>query len=103
MSAKPDIHLHRAHRLDPATARALAQQWMAQVGPKYGLECRTGDDGVLHFERGGIDGTLEVRPDAFELRAELGFFFKAMAPTLQAEIARKLDAMIAKAEAGGAA
>lgn len=100
MSARPDIQLHRPHRLDTDTARALAQQWLDEVGPKYGLQSRTDDDGVMHFERGGIDGTLAVGPDAFEVQARLGFFFKAMAPTLQAEIARRLDALIAQAESG---
>lgn len=100
MARQPDIHIQRPHALGLPKARRLAQQWMAQATEKYGLQFSTeeGDEGdTVRFERSGIEGTLAVRADKLDLQAELGFLFKAMGATVETEIARKIDALLAKA------
>ena len=48
-------------------------------------------------DRTEIERTQRLLGERFELQAELGFLFKAMSGTVEAEIARKLDALLAKA------
>lgn len=101
MARQPDIHIQRPHALGLPQARRLAQQWMAQAGEKYGLQFETeeGSEGdTVRFERSGIQGTLAVKADQLDLQAELGFLFKAMSGTVEAEIARKIDALLAKSQ-----
>ncbi|MEF7614988.1 polyhydroxyalkanoic acid system family protein [Aquincola sp. MAHUQ-54] len=99
MARNPDIHIQRTHALGLPQARTLARRWMAQVEEKFGLRCSLveGEDGdTVRFERTGVKGTLCVTPDGFDLQADLGFLFKPMGATIEAEIARKLDALLAQ-------
>lgn len=97
------IHIHREHALGHAAARKVAFRWAEQAEEEFGLRCtyeegRTHD--TVHFERSGVTGTLQVRPDAFELEAKLGFLLGAFKDRIEGEIVRNLDALlVAKAPA----
>jgi putative polyhydroxyalkanoate system protein len=94
-----DIHIHRSHGLGFAKARSTAWKWAEHVEEKFGMECTVveGDDrDVVAFSRSGVDGTLVVTGDAFELDAKLGFLLGAFRGTIETEIEGYLDALLAE-------
>jgi putative polyhydroxyalkanoate system protein len=105
-----DIHIHREHALGLAKARKIAWQWAEQVEAEFDMECtvlegETSD--TVEFTRPGVNGTLIVSPDHFELDAKLGLLLGAFRKTIEAEILKNLDDLLAsagtKAGAGKAA
>lgn len=94
----PDISLQRKHRLGLERAREVAWQWAEQAEQKFGMECTVEEgerEDVVHFTRSGVAGTLRVSADAFEIDARLGLLMSAFAPTIEAEIEKHLDALLA--------
>jgi len=95
----PDIHIHRKHALGLAKAREVAWQWAEQVEQKFDMECtvlegETSD--TVEFTRTGVNGQLIVAADHFDLEAKLGFLLGAFSKTIEAEIEKNLDALLAK-------
>ncbi|WP_372529204.1 polyhydroxyalkanoic acid system family protein [Piscinibacter sp.] len=98
-----DIRIHREHKLGLAKARKVAWQWAEQVEAKFDMECtviegETSD--TVEFTRPGVNGRLIVAPDHFDLEAKLGFLLGAFSKTIEGEIEKNLDALLA---AGGRA
>jgi putative polyhydroxyalkanoate system protein len=94
----PDIKLHRKHQLGLAKARKIAWAWAEQVEQEFGMECTVleGDDGdTVEFTRAGVNGTLDVTAERFDLNAKLGLLVGAFSKTIEAEIERRLDALLA--------
>jgi len=94
----PEIRIHREHRLGLSKARQVAWQWAEQVEDKFDMECtviegETSD--TVEFTRSGVNGRLIVAPDHFDLEARLGFLLGAFAKTIEAEIEKNLDALLA--------
>lgn len=95
-----DIHINRPHSLGLATARELANKWIAGASQKMGLTCSlvTGEtEDQIKFERSGVSGVMKVRADAFELEAKLGLMMKAVKPMIEAEIDKNLSRLLEKA------
>jgi putative polyhydroxyalkanoate system protein len=95
----PDIHIHRDHALGLTKARKIALQWAAEVEKKFDMDCtilegETSD--TVKFVRSGVKGELIVAPDHFTLDAKLGFLLGAFSRTIEAEIEKNLDALLAK-------
>jgi len=93
-----EIAIHREHDLGLARAREIAWQWAEDAEEKFGMDCTVeeGEDGdVVHFTRAGVNGTLTVAPDHFDLQAKLGFLLGAFAKTIEAEIQKNLDTLLA--------
>jgi len=95
----PDIHIHRKHALGLTKAREVAWQWAEQVEQKFDMECtvlegETSD--TVEFTRAGVNGQLIVAADHFDLEAKLGFLLGAFSKTIEAEIEKNLDALLAK-------
>ena len=70
----PDIRIQRRHTLGLAKARKVAWQWAEDVEKKFDMDCtviegETTD--TVEFKRSGVNGTLIVAPDHFELDAKL--------------------------------
>ena len=102
----PDIKIHRDHALGLAKARKIAWQWAEEVEKKFDMECtviegQTSD--TVEFTRSGVNGTLVVAADHFDLSAKLGFLLGAFAKTIEGEILKNLDALLAKSAAKPAA
>jgi putative polyhydroxyalkanoate system protein len=100
----PDIHIHREHQLGLAKARKVAWQWAEAVEEKFDMSCtviegETSD--TVEFSRSGVQGSLIVAADHFDLSAKLGFLLGAFSATIQGEIEKNLDALLAGK--GGAA
>ena len=97
----PDIHIHRDHTLGLARAREIAWQWAEEAEKKFEMECTVleGEDSdTVEFKRSGVTGELVVAADHFELQAKLGFLMGAFAGTIQSEIEKNLDALLAGAK-----
>jgi len=94
----PDIRIRRDHTLGLAKARKIAWQWAEEVEKKFGMECTViegkGSD-TVEFTRAGVDGRLVVAPDHFDLNAKLGFLLGAFSQTIEGEIEKNLDALLA--------
>lgn len=93
-----DIRMRREHRLGLAKARQVAWQWAERVEQEFGMECsvlegETSD--TVEFTRSGVQGRLIVAPDHFELDAKLGFLLGAFARTIEAEVEKTLDDLLA--------
>ena len=96
-----DIRIHREHSLGLAKARRIATAWTEQVEEKFDMTCsvlegETSD--TVEFKRSGVNGTLIVAPDHFELNAKLGFLLGAFSKTIESEIEKNLDALLAKSK-----
>jgi putative polyhydroxyalkanoate system protein len=100
----PDIHIHRDHSLGLAKARKVAWDWAEQAEAKFDMECtvlegETSD--TVEFSRSGVNGTLVVAADHFDLNAKLGFLLGAFAKTIEGEIQKNLDELLGAAAAAG--
>ena len=99
-----DIHIRREHALGLAKARKIAWQWAEQVEKEFDMECTVleGDfSDTVEFTRSGVNGTLIVAPDHFELEARLGLLLGAFRKSIEGEITKNLDALLS-ATGGGA-
>lgn len=98
-----DIHIHRDHHLGLAQARKVAWRWAEEVESRFQMECTVieGDTGdTVEFTRSGVNGTLVVAADHFELEAKLGFLLGAFSRTIEAEITKELDELMAQGGGG---
>lgn len=98
----PDICIRRDHALGLARARKVAWKWAEDAETKFSMECTVleGEDGdTVEFSRSGVNGTLEVRADSFELNARLGFLLGAFSRTIETEIEANLDQLLGNATA----
>jgi len=101
----PDIHIHRTHALGLTRARKVALQWAEDAEKKFDMECtilegETSD--TVEFTRSGVKGELIVAADHFALDAKLGFLLGAFSKTIETEIEKNLDALLAKSAAAPA-
>ena len=97
----PDIRIHREHALGLAKARKVALQWAEDAEKKFDMECtilegETSD--TVEFTRSGVKGELIVAADHFQLDAKLGFLLGAFSKTIESEIEKNLDALLAKSK-----
>jgi putative polyhydroxyalkanoate system protein len=95
----PDIKIHRDHSLGLAKARKIAWQWAEEVEKKFDMECTVVEgefSDTVEFTRTGVNGRLVVAADHFDLDAKLGFLLGAFSKTIEAEIQKNLDALLAK-------
>ena len=98
----PDIHIHREHQLGLAQARKIAWRWAEEVEANFDMECTVieGDfSDTVEFTRSGVNGTLVVAADHFDLNARLGFLLGAFSRRIESEIEKNLDALLAQSTA----
>ncbi len=99
-----EIRIHRDHQLGLAQARKVAWKWAEEVEAKFDMECtviegETSD--TVEFTRSGVSGRLIVAADHFDLNAKLGFLLGAFSKTIESEITKNLDALLAQKKPGG--
>lgn len=92
-----DLHIVRQHTLGLREARRVAYAWAEHVEEKFGMTCtyeegRTQDE--VCFKRAGVDGTLVLSKDRFELSAKLGFLLGAFKSSIEREIVKNLDDLL---------
>lgn len=92
-----DLYILRHHKLGLHEARTLAFRWAEQVENDFGMTC-TYEEGKaadeVCFTRSGVDGTLVVTKDSFELNAKLGFMVGVFKGKIENEIVKMLDLML---------
>ncbi|MDP3651754.1 MAG: polyhydroxyalkanoic acid system family protein [Rhodoferax sp.] len=92
-----NLHIRREHALGLLAARKVAFKWAEQVEEEFDMEC-TYEEGdvsdVVTFTRSGVNGTLKVLADHFELDAKLGFLLGAFKNRIEAEIVKNLDGLL---------
>lgn len=91
------IKIHRQHPLGLPTARKIAILWVQKAKEKFDLtysyqEGATQD--IVHFSRPGIQGTLKVSPEQFELEAALGFLFSAFKHRIESEMNEQFNTLL---------
>ncbi len=99
----PDIHIHREHHLGLARARKVAWAWAEQVEAQFEMECTVLEgefSDTVEFTRLGVNGTLVVAAGHFDLNAKLGFLLGVFSKTIESEIEKRLDALLAKGAVG---
>ena len=96
----PDIDIRRAHGLGLEGARAAADRMAAHLAARFDLRTEWRGD-VLHFERPGVNGSLQVGPDHVHLSVALGFLLRAMKGTIESAIHREMDGLFPTRAAGG--
>jgi putative polyhydroxyalkanoate system protein len=93
-----NLHIRRDHSLGLKAARKIAFAWAEQVESDFAMEC-TYEEGVaedvVRFTRSGVNGTLLVTADHFNLDAKLGFLLGAFKDRIEAEIVKNLDDLLA--------
>jgi putative polyhydroxyalkanoate system protein len=72
--------------------------WAEDAEAKFQMECtviagKTAD--TVEFKRSGVSGSLHVAADHFTLHAKLGFLLGAFSKTIEAEITKALDELLA--------
>ena len=92
-----DLHILRRHALGLREARKIAFKWAEHAEEEFGMSCtyeegKTVDE--VCFTRSGVDGTLSVTKDRFELNAKLGFLVGAFKARIESEIVKNLDDLI---------
>lgn len=93
-----DLHIIRGHTLGLAKARKLAFKWAEQVENDFDMQCSYSEgklEDEVDFVRAGVKGRLVVTKDRFELQAHLGFLLGAFKGSIEAEIVKNLDALLA--------
>jgi putative polyhydroxyalkanoate system protein len=93
-----NIHIDRPHQLGLEAARKIAFAWAEKAERKFDMEClySEGKEGdTLTFQRSGVQGTLEVLPERFELRARLGLLMSAFKERIADELNAQFDALLA--------
>jgi len=92
-----DIQIQREHALGLLQARKIAFIWAEQVEEKFNMTC-TYEEGetedLVSFSRSGVNGTLTVTMEHFELNARLGFLLGAFKEKIEGEIVKNLDALL---------
>ena len=99
----PGLHIHREHELGLDKARKVAWKWAEEAEKKFGMECTVieGDDcDTVEFTRTGVSGRLVVAADHFDLDATLGILLGAFSRTIEQEIRKTLDDLLALGGAG---
>lgn len=94
-----EIKIHREHQLGLAKARKVAWQWAEEVEKKFDMECTVIEgefSDTVEFTRSGVNGKLIVAADHFDLNAKLGILLGAFSKTIEGEICKNLDALLAK-------
>ena len=98
----PDIKIHRTHQLGLAKARKVALQWAEDAEKKFDMVCTIlegKESDTVEFSRSGVNGTLHVAADHFDLNAKLGFLLGAFSKTIESEIEKNLDALLESGKA----
>jgi putative polyhydroxyalkanoate system protein len=102
----PDIHIHREHKLGLAKARKVALQWAEEAEQKFDMQCTILEgqsSDTVEFTRAGVKGELLVEATQFTLQAKLGFLLGAFSKTIESEIQKNFDALLAKGAAASIA
>ncbi|MCG8464931.1 MAG: polyhydroxyalkanoic acid system family protein [Xanthomonadales bacterium] len=84
------IDLSRSHSLGQSQAREKADELAAELSQQFDFD-HSWEGDIMHFERPGVNGTIEVSASSIRVCADLSLFLMALKPTIQNEINRYLE------------
>jgi putative polyhydroxyalkanoate system protein len=82
-----DIHAH--HTLSHEDALQAADELSADLAKKFGIDYGWEEE-VIHFERPGVNGQIEVQDSELRIQANLGFMLMMLKGPIEQEIFRYL-------------
>jgi putative polyhydroxyalkanoate system protein len=83
------IDIHAYHTMDHAHARKAADELSQDLADKFDIQYRWDGD-VIHFERPGVQGQIEVAEQEILIRAKLGLMLALLRGPIEAEVCRYL-------------
>lgn len=87
------IDVHRAHALDKAHARQLAETLAEDLSRQFQMQYQWEGD-VMTFRRNGVRGKLTLSPDDLHVRLELGLVLRPFRQRIEQEIHSQLDQVL---------
>ncbi len=94
-----ELNIVREHTLGLTKARKVAFKWAEQAEQEFAMQCEYVEGphaDEVDFVRSGVKGRLMVTKDRFELHAHLGFLLGAFKGSIEAEIVKNLDDLLAE-------
>lgn len=82
-----DIHAH--HTLSHEDALQAADDLSCALAEKFGIDYGWEDE-VIHFERPGVNGQIQVQDSELRIQADLGFMLMMLKGPIEQEIYRYL-------------
>lgn len=86
-----EIIIVRIHKLSLKNARLAAEHVAVDLKNKFDLTCMWDEDGVLHFERPGVNGQLSLAKHEVSVKVSLGMFYLPFRAVLESEIHQYFD------------
>ena len=84
-----NIDICSDHCLSHDAALTAADELAQDLSDKFAIDYGWDGD-VIHFERPGVHGQIEVHDQRIEIRAHLGFLLIMLKPAIEQEIVRYL-------------
>jgi len=85
-----NIDIHAFHTLSHEAALEAADELSADLAEKFDIEYGWEDE-VIHFERPGVSGRIDVGKTELRIRARLGFMLMMLKGPIEQEIVRYLE------------
>jgi len=86
----PSIKISRSHGLPARDAKQAVDELAETFTNKFGLHTRW-QGNTLHFERAGVNGTIELASKQVSIDAQLSFLMTPIKGRIESEIHRYLD------------
>ena len=83
------IDIHANHNLSHEKAQQAAEELAEDISQKFSIDYGWDDD-VIHFERPGVHGQIEVTRSDIHIQAYLGFLLVMLKTPIETEIKRYL-------------
>jgi putative polyhydroxyalkanoate system protein len=88
------IDITRAHALSPAKVKAAAERIGQYLADEFGIKYRI-EDGMLRFERPGVNGHMELGKDSVHIVVRLGLLLLPFRARIEQEIKNHLEELFA--------
>lgn len=86
----PSIDIRHAHKKPLKEAKQAVDDVAVEISKKFDLTYGWKGN-ILHFERSGVNGKIELEKNEVHVTAELGFLLSMLKPAVESEIRKRLD------------
>ena len=84
------IDIHAFHKLSHEDALNAADELSIDLAKKFGINYGWEEE-VIHFERPGVNGQIEVKDTELRIQANLGILLMMLKSPIEQEIVRYLE------------
>jgi putative polyhydroxyalkanoate system protein len=84
------IDIHAFHKLSHEEALNAADELSVDLAEKFGIDYGWEEE-VIHFERPGVTGQIEVKDNELRIQANLGFMLMMLKGPIEQEIVSYLE------------